>query len=325
MSLPLEAEVETEETEEVEVKNEESEESDEDEQGEEENSESEAEEEEELDESENVEVVEEEEIFAEAAALHFVEPAKVASKFEELSKTLDTPFDQFFESISTPESGTRSLIFAIVMLITVMGAGFGHYIGACLIGNQSSPASAAAIIGGPFCYESDRITTTTFSSLPQFLMQHSGLQYQDISSSIDEATLPPSTSSPLQQCKENLYDAQAEVKMKSGVNRFVRENYKRQLQKAKQDFESRLESYKRASRRLLASKYSTFEQHQSSLPKPSKTSSLKPEMKNEEEKEFICKSFEQRPFLNLTRSIFSSVSNWSSNNSVVKNFVSLFY
>uniref|UniRef100_A0AC34GFI8 Uncharacterized protein n=1 Tax=Panagrolaimus sp. ES5 TaxID=591445 RepID=A0AC34GFI8_9BILA len=164
---PLEAEVEVEEVE-VEVKNEESEE-------EQEELESEAEEEE-FDDAENVEVVEEEEVLAEAAALHYVEPAKVAAKFEELSKTMDTPFDQFFESISTPESGSRSLIFAIVMLITVMGAGFGHYIGACLIGHQPAMVVDGSNGGGPFCYESDRITTTTpLSSLPPFLMQQSGL------------------------------------------------------------------------------------------------------------------------------------------------------
>ena len=94
--------------------------------------------------------------------------------------------------------------------------------------------------------------------------------------------------------------------MKSGVNRFVRENYKRQLQKAKQNFDAQLQSYKRASRRLLASKFS-------------EAKNLKPDF---QEDASSCNILE-RPLFNLTRSIFSSVSNWTSNNSVVKNLVSL--
>ena len=84
------------------------------------------------------------------------------------------------------------------MLITILGAGCGHYIGSCLAGNR--PLNSMET-DGPFCFESDRIT-----SLPPIFMQQPGLQYRDVSPLKDDSS-PATPSTPLQQCKESLYDA----------------------------------------------------------------------------------------------------------------------
>ncbi|KAE9549040.1 hypothetical protein FO519_007754 [Halicephalobus sp. NKZ332] len=86
-------------------------------------------------EDENLEILEESEAMEEAAAKHFVEPTKVVKKLEELSKSADSPFDKMMDKISATDNA-KSFAFVIVVLATLMGAGLGHYIGACLIGDK---------------------------------------------------------------------------------------------------------------------------------------------------------------------------------------------
>ena len=109
--------------------------------------------------------------------------------------------------------------------------------------------------------------------------------------------------------------------MKQGVNKYVRESYKQQLQRAKEEFEARLALYKRASRQLLATKYAP------QVLTPFETP-INKEIKRENEIENdngtfapICSAAEGR-LMNLTKSIFFSFSNWTTHQPVVQNLVS---
>ena len=118
-------------------------------------------------------------------------------KFTFSAKSADSPFDKFVEKISMTDNA-KSLAFIIVVLATLMGAGLGHYIGACLIGDQYF-----SMEDGSFCLESEKSHFLNFLGNP-------GLQYQEFPQDkykVSEAMLQKSEFDPLVQCKEKLDDA----------------------------------------------------------------------------------------------------------------------
>uniref|UniRef100_A0A7E4W783 Conserved plasma membrane protein n=1 Tax=Panagrellus redivivus TaxID=6233 RepID=A0A7E4W783_PANRE len=218
---------------------------------------------------EEVEVVaEDNEALLDTAAKHYIEPALIAKKLNELSNATETSIFSNDTDPSLKLQFYKGIACFLIMLIPIIAmVGLYAY-------EQSFKAGIQAEFDSlDFC-----------SAWEQPSGDWSGLQYRAIA----EDNLPSIASEDL--------DA---LRLQTDGNHIIRPSYR-----AKQASEVRSTLYKRASRQLSASKKSA-----------EKVEEIRPASPK-------C-GLNEVPVANLTRAIFSQVSNWTASVPVVKNLIHL--